>query len=318
MSAPELSAAVAAPAAAPGAAAAWRNRIGAYVALTKPRIIELLLVTTVPAMLLAARDAPGISPGRFAWLLIATLVAGTLAAGSANAINCYWDRDIDRVMSRTRRRPLPAQSVSPPVALAFGLVLGAVACLLLALLVNLLAAALTALAIAIYVVVYTIWLKRTSVQNIVIGGAAGALPPMIGWAAVRDEVALVPLILFLIVFLWTPPHFWALSIRLQRDYRAAGVPMLPVVRGVEATNREILRYAVVLVGVTLVLVPVASMGLVYTGSAILLGAWFLRETGTLWHVGTPARAIRVYRASITYLALLFAAIGVDALLIIRP
>jgi heme o synthase len=295
------------------ARASWRDRVRAYVALTKPRIIELLLVTTVPAMLLAAREVPAMAPSQLAWLIVMTVLGGTLAAGSANAINCYWDRDIDQLMTRTRRRPLPAHVVNPRAALAFGIVLGAVACALLAVTVNALAAALTLLAIGIYVVVYTIWLKRTSTQNIVIGGAAGALPPMIGWAAVTNEIAATPVLLFLIVFVWTPPHFWALSMRLVRDYRAAGVPMLPVIRGVAATSRSIVRYTVVLVALSLLLIPVGGMGLIYATAAMSLGAWFLLEAIGLLRDGTAAPAIRVYKVSIVYLALLFAAIALDAL-----
>lgn len=296
---------------------AWRGRLGAYVALTKPRIIELLLVTTVPAMLLAARDLPGLDPLRLAALVVLTMVGGTLAAGSANSINCYWDRDIDAIMNRTRRRPLPAHSVPPGPALAFGIGLGVGSIAFLAVLVNPLAAGLTLLAIGIYVGVYTIWLKRTSTQNIVIGGAAGALPPVIGWAAVTNEVSLAALIMFAVVFVWTPPHFWALAIRLERDYRAAGVPMLPVVSGLAVTMHQILLYTVVMVALSLALIPAADMGIIYAISSCAVGAWFLGETVVMWRDATPARAIRVYRASITYLTLLFAAIAVDALLTIR-
>lgn len=297
--------------------ASWAERARTYIALTKPRIIELLLITTVPAMLLAARDLPALGAGNLAWLIVVTLVGGTLAAGSANAINCYWDRDIDEVMNRTRRRPLPAHAISPTNALVFGIALGAIACLLLAVLVNPLASALTLLAIVIYVGVYTIWLKRTTPQNIVIGGAAGALPPVIGWAAVTNDLSATPLLLFLVVFFWTPPHFWALSIRLLRDYAAARIPMLPVVQGVPATNRQILVYTVLLVALTALLLPVGGMGVIYAVGAVLLGGWFLLEAWWLWRDGSPARAIRVYKVSITYLAGLFAAIGVDALLTIR-
>jgi protoheme IX farnesyltransferase len=318
MTTPDSRIAPALPAAVAGAvSASWTDRARAYVALTKPRIIELLLITTVPAMLLAARDLAAMSAGHLAWLIVVTLVGGTLAAGSANAINCYWDRDIDEVMNRTRRRPLPAHVISPTNALVFGVALGAAACLLLALLVNPLASALTLLAIGIYVGVYTIWLKRSTPQNIVIGGAAGALPPVIGWAAVTNELSATPLVLFLVVFFWTPPHFWALSIRLLRDYAAARVPMLPVVQGIPATNRQILVYTVILVALTALLVPVGAMGIVYGAGAGLLGAWFLLEAWRLWRDGSPALAIRVYKVSITYLAGLFAVIGLDAILTIR-
>lgn len=297
--------------------ASWRERAGAYVALTKPRIIELLLVTTVPAMLLAARDVPSMSAAHLVWLIVLTLVGGTLAAGSANAMNCYVDRDIDEIMSRTRRRPLPAHDISPTNALVFGMLLGVASVTMLALLVNVLAAALTLLAIAFYVVVYTLLLKRTTTQNIVIGGAAGALPPVIGWAAVTNQIGIAAVLLFLIVFYWTPPHFWALSIRLMRDYAAARVPMLPVVRGVDFTNRKILLYTVLLVALTVALVPIGSMGLLYAVASVALGAWFLAETWVLWRSGSAQRAIRVYKVSITYLSALFGAIALDALLTIR-
>ena len=295
----------------------WSVRARAYVALTKPRIIELLLVTTVPAMLLAARDIP-VGPASLAWLVGWTLVGGTLAAGSANAMNCYLDRDIDELMTRTQRRPLPAHAVSPDHALLFGLALGVASFALLLVFVNLLAAVLTLLAIAFYVVIYTFLLKRSTPQNIVIGGAAGALPPVIGWAAVTGTLSAVPLLLFLIVFYWTPPHFWALSIRLRRDYAAAGVPMLPVVHGIPDTNRQILLYSILLVALTAALVPIGQMGAVYTVGAALAGAWFLREVWVLWRDGTAARAIRVYKCSITYLSVLFAVIALDAIWTLRP
>jgi protoheme IX farnesyltransferase len=302
------------PAAIPGVS--WRTKARAYVALTKPRIIELLLVTTLPAVLLAARDIT-ISPLHLTWLLSWTLIGGTLAAGSANAMNCYIDRDIDLVMTRTRRRPLPAHAITPENALTFGLALGVISFVLMVAFVNLLAAVLTMLAIAFYVVVYTMLLKRSTTQNIVIGGAAGALPPMIGWAAVTGEVNATAILLFLIVFYWTPPHFWALSMRLLRDYAAANVPMLPVVRGIPETNRKIVVYTVLLVALTLALVPIGSMGLIYAASASVLGGWFLLETVKMWLDGSPSRAIRIYKISITYLSGLFAAIALDAILTIR-
>jgi protoheme IX farnesyltransferase len=295
----------------------WRTKVRAYVALTKPRIIELLLVTTLPAMLLAARDVPGLSPWYLSWLVAWTLIGGTLAAGAANAMNCYLDRDIDQVMTRTRRRPLPAHTIAPEDALTFGLALGVGSFVLLVVFVNLLAAVLTMLAIAFYVIVYTLLLKRSTTQNIVIGGAAGALPPMIGWAAVTGEVSAASILLFLIVFYWTPPHFWALSMRLLRDYAAARVPMLPVVRGVPVTNRKIVLYTALLVALTLALVPIGAMGLIYAVGAAAFGAWFLGETLAMWRDASPARAIRVYKISITYLTGLFAAIALDALLTIR-
>ncbi len=286
----------------------------AYVALTKPRIIELLLVTTVPAMVLATRDVPGIRVTSWVMLVVATLIGGTLAAGSANAINCYIDRDIDEIMSRTRRRPLPAHAVDPENALVFGLALGVVSFAWLAIFANLLAAFLSLLAIAFYVVVYTMLLKRSTPQNIVIGGAAGALPPVIGWAAVTGNVALPAVFLFLIVFYWTPPHFWALALRLSRDYEAAGVPMLPVVRGVPETTRQIVLYTILLVILTLAFALVAGMGLVYTAGAAILGALFLRQAWMLWREGSGAGAVRLYRFSIMYLSLLFALVALDVLI----
>ena len=291
-----------------------RDRVMAYVALTKPRIIELLLVTTVPAMVLATRDVPGIRITSWAMLVVATLIGGTLAAGSANAINCYLDRDIDEIMTRTRRRPLPAHTVDPENALLFGLALGAVSFAWLTIFANVLAAFLSLLAIAFYVVVYTMLLKRSTPQNIVIGGAAGALPPVIGWAAVTGNVALPAVFLFLIVFYWTPPHFWALALRLSRDYESAGVPMLPVVRGVSETNRQIVLYTLLLVILTLAFALVARMGLVYTAGAAILGALFLRQAWMLWREGSGAGAVRLYRFSITYLSLLFALIVLDVLI----
>jgi protoheme IX farnesyltransferase len=290
------------------------DSLRAYVALTKPRIIELLLVTTVPAMVLAQRGVP--SPLLILW----TLVGGSLAAGSANAINCYLDRDIDELMTRTRRRPLPAHEVEPERAVVFGLLLGVLSFVVLDWFVNLVSAFLALLAIAFYVVVYTILMKRSTPQNIVIGGAAGALPPVIGWAAVTGGVAVPALILFALVFYWTPPHFWALSLRIRKDYAAAGVPMLPVVRGVPETTRQIALYTLLMVAISLVLFPVAHLGWLYLGTALVLGAIFLWRALILWRQamspeGSLAQAIRLYRFSITYLTLLFLAIAVDAILL---
>ncbi len=295
-----------------------RDSIRSYIALTKPRIIELLLVTTVPAMVLAARWVPGIDWGHWGWLVVWTMVGGTLAAGSANAINCYLDRDIDGLMARTRRRPLPAHQVEPERAVVFGVVLGVLSFALMALTVNLLAAFLTLLAIAFYVVVYTMLLKRTTPQNIVIGGAAGALPPVIGWAAVTGNVGVPALILFAIVFYWTPPHFWALSLRIRKDYAAAGVPMLPVVKGIPETTRQIALYTVLMVAISLMLWPIARMGPLYIGAAVGLGAVFIWQAWALWRRGASEEAstqgaIALYKYSISYLSLLFLAIAVDAL-----
>lgn len=304
-------------------AAGSRSRgdtVRAYIALTKPRIIELLLITTIPAMVLATREVPGMDLGAWLWLALWTLVGGSLAAGSANAINQYLDRDIDLLMARTRRRPLPANAVEPERAVVFGIVIGALSLAIMAWFVNLVAAFLTLLAIGFYVVVYTIILKRSTPQNIVIGGAAGALPPVIGWAAVTGNVGVPALLLFALVFYWTPPHFWALALRIKGDYAAAGVPMLPVVRGVPETARQIALYTVLLVAISLVFFAVARMGPLYLAAALVLGGLFLWRAFTLWRQaaspeGSLAQAVRLYRYSISYLTMLFAAVALDSLLI---
>jgi heme o synthase len=297
------------------------DTVRAYIALTKPRIIELLLVTTVPAMVLATREVPGIAWGSWGVLVFWTMIGGTLAAGSANAINCYLDRDIDELMVRTRRRPLPAHQVDPERAVVFGLVLGVISFVVMAWFVNLLAAFLTLLAIAFYVVVYTIMLKRTTTQNIVIGGAAGALPPVIGWVAVTGSIGIPALLLFAIVFYWTPPHFWALSLRIRKDYAAANVPMLPVVKGIPETTRQIGLYTILMVAISLVLFAVARMGAIYLVAAVVLGAMFLWQAYKLWRRGaseeaSTAGAIALYKYSISYLSLLFLAVAIDALVLI--
>ncbi|MFL5779040.1 MAG: heme o synthase [Chloroflexota bacterium] len=291
--------------------------VRAYIALTKPRIIELLLVTTIPAMVLATREVPGITWTSWTVLVIWTMVGGTLAAGSANAINCYLDRDIDELMARTRRRPLPAHQVEPENAVVFGIVLGVLSFAVMAWFVNLLAAFLTLLAIGFYVVVYTIMLKRSTPQNIVIGGAAGALPPVIGWAAVTGGVGIPALLLFALVFYWTPPHFWALSLRIRKDYAAAGVPMLPVVRGIPETTRQIGLYTILMVAISIVLWAAARLGAIYLAASVVLGAIFLWRAYGLWRQGrseegSTAGAIRLYRYSISYLSLLFLAVAIDA------
>jgi heme o synthase len=301
------------------------DTIRAYIALTKPRIIELLLVTTVPAMVLATRELPaatgGVDWADWIGLVFWTMVGGTLAAGSANAINCYLDRDIDLLMTRTRRRPLPAHQVDPERAVLFGLALGVLSFIVMAYFVNMTAAFLTLLAIAFYVVVYTMLLKRSTPQNIVIGGAAGALPPVIGWAAVTGNVGLPAVLLFLLVFYWTPPHFWALSLRIRKDYAAAGVPMLPVVKGIPETTRQIALYTMLMVAISLVLWAVARMGAIYLAAAVVLGAIFLWQAYRLWRRGaseeaSTAGAIRLYKYSISYLSLLFLAVAIDALVLI--
>jgi protoheme IX farnesyltransferase len=286
----------------------FRDTIIAYVRLTKPRIILLLLITTLPAMILAAHRIPPVG------LMLATLVGGTVAAGSANAINMYLDRDIDEIMRRTRSRPLPSRTVTPDHALRFGFVLGAVSYFFLSITVNVLAATLALSAIAFYVFVYTMWLKRTTAQNIVIGGAAGAVPALVGWAAVTGTLAAPAWILFAIIFVWTPPHFWALSMRYQGDYMAAGVPMLPVVKGEAETRRQIFLYSLVLFGATLVLYPIGHMGPIYLTTAIALGGVFVYRTLRLWREANADRAWGVFKYSIVYLAALFGAVALDALL----
>ncbi|HUG33037.1 MAG TPA: heme o synthase [Acidimicrobiia bacterium] len=283
-----------------------RTRIGAYVALTKPRIIELLLITTLPSMVLAAGGWPG------TWLVVATLIGGTLSAGGANALNMYYDRDIDELMRRTRARPLARHEVAPGNALAFGIILGVAGFAWLWVFTTLLAALIASAALLFYVFVYTMTLKRSSVQNIVIGGAAGAAPALVGWAAVTGTVGVPAWALFFIVFYWTPPHFWALALRYQDDYAAAGVPMLPVVAGVEATTRRMLLYTGLMVGVSLLLVPLGSMSWIYLVAALVLGAWFLWDT---WRVvRRPEQAMRLFTTSTVYLSVLFAAVMLDVLL----
>ncbi len=281
------------------------SRIAAYVALTKPRIIELLLVTTLPTMIVAARGLPPV------WLMAATLLGGALAAGGANAINMYVDRDIDKLMHRTAKRPLVTGAVSPRSALVFAVTLEVVAFVELWAWVNLLSAVLAVSATLFYVFVYTLWLKRTSSQNIVIGGAAGAVPVLVGWAAVTDTLAWTPVVLFAIIFVWTPPHFWALAVKYKDDYQAASVPMLPAVATFKRTAREILCYSVVLVAVSLLLAAVARLGVVYVVSASVLGTVFLAMAVRLWRQATPKAAMQLFSYSITYLTLLFVLMAVD-------
>ena len=280
--------------------------VRAYVALTKPRVIELLLVTTVPTMVIAQGGLPD------AWLVVHTLLGGTLSAAGANAINSWADRDIDRIMARTARRPLAEDTVAPGRALAFGVILGVLAFVWLAVAVNLLAASLATGALLFYVFVYTLGLKRRSTQNIVIGGAAGCVPVLVGWAAVTGGLGLPAWVLFAIVFLWTPPHFWALAYKYRDDYARAGVPMLPVVVGLEATARQILAYSVALVALTLVFGPLADLGLLYLVSAAVLGAGLLVYAVRLLRKRSEAVAMALFRYSISYLGLLFVLAAVDA------
>ncbi len=285
-----------------------RGIFAAYLRLTKPRIIGLLVVTTIPAMILAEGGLPS------AWLMLATVLGGSVVAGGANAMNMYFDRDIDELMVRTRSRPVPSGQIEPERAAIFGLVLGVGGFLFMQVFVNALAAFLTIGAFAFYIVVYTLLLKRTTPMNIVIGGAAGALPPVIGWAAVTNGISAEALIMFAIVTLWTPPHFWALSLNYSSDYERAGVPMLPVVAGPDETRRQIFLYSLALVLSTIALAVVAGASAFYFAAAGLLGGGFLFFAVRLWRDGSVRRASDLFRYSLVYLALLFAAIAVEGLL----
>jgi protoheme IX farnesyltransferase len=285
-----------------------RTRAAAYVALTKPRIIELLLVTTVPTMIVAARGLPPVT------LIFATVIGGTMAAGGANAVNMYVDRDIDRLMKRTRHRPLVTGVLSPANALTFAIALEVVAFVWLWAFVNLLSAALAVSACLFYVFVYTLWLKRTSTHNIVVGGAAGAVPVLIGWSSVTGHLDWAPLLLFGIIFYWTPPHFWALAIRYREDYEAADVPMLPAVASIRTTATRILLYTLLLWALTIAFSPVAGMGDLYLAAALVLGGVFTWHALQLVRNGSPDRAMRLFTWSITYITLLFGAMALDQLI----
>jgi len=282
-----------------------RSRPAAFLALTKPRIIELLLVETVPVMIVADKGLPTI------WLILATVLGGTLAAGGANAFNMYLDRDIDRLMNRTKGRPLVTGEISPAESLVFAFAIEVVAFVWLWSLVNLLSAVLAVCATLFYVFVYTLWLKRTSTRNIVIGGAAGAVPVLVGWSAVTNDLAWPPVILFLVVFYWTPPHFWALAIRYRDDYQAAEVPMLPAVASLKLVTTKILAYTLVLWALTMGFAPVAGMGWIYISSAFALGATFTWFAVKVMRSPEPAQAMKLFGWSITYLVLLFGAMAVD-------
>jgi len=284
-----------------------RARLAGYVALTKPRIIELLLITTVPTMVVAEGGIPSL------WLIFNTVLGGAFAAGGANAINMYVDRDIDAVMERTKGRPLVTGVVTPRAALTFAIGLEVVAFVWLWAWVNLLSAVLAVAACLFYVFVYTLWLKRTSKSNIVIGGAAGAAPVLIGWSAVTNSLAWAPVVLFAVIFYWTPPHFWALAIKYKDDYASADVPMLPSVASLRTTATRILGYTILLWGLTLLFSPVAGMGHVYLASAIVLGGVFTWFAVELRRSPSTKLAMRVFTYSITYITLLFGAMALDVL-----
>jgi protoheme IX farnesyltransferase len=290
-----------------GRAVGVRATVSAYVALTKPRIIELLLVTTVPTMIVAERGLP--SP----WLMLATVIGGTLAAGGANAINMVVDRDIDRLMARTATRPLVTGAMTARAALTFAVALEVIAFAELALVVNLLSAVLAVSATLFYVFVYTLWLKRRSTQNIVIGGAAGAVPVLVGWSAVTGSLGWAPVVLFAIIFVWTPPHFWALAIKYRDDYAAADVPMLPAVVSINLTARRIVAYTVALWATSVLFAEVGSMGVIYLATAMALGAGFLWLAVKLLRDGTTQGAMRLFGYSISYVTLLFSSMALDQL-----
>jgi len=281
--------------------------IGAYVRLTKPRVIELLLVTAVPPMVLAQGGMPSL------WLIAAVVFGGALAAGGANTINCYIERDRDQLMKRTHGRPLPQGEITPAHALEFGIGLNVVAFVLLSATANLLAALLTLSATLFYVFVYTLWLKPRTPQNIVVGGAAGAVPALVGWAAVRGDLGLAPWLLFAVVFAWTPAHFWALAMKYRDDYEAAGVPMLPVVAGVAVTTRQIANYAMLTVACTFALTITGDVGRLYAVAAFVLGGLFVSRAFALVRDPTPQRAIQFFGWSNVYLMLVFVAVAVDTL-----
>jgi heme o synthase len=284
------------------------TRLGAFVALTKPRIIELLLVTTLPTMIVARQGIPS------GWLILATLGGGALSAGGANATNMYLDRDIDAVMKRTSGRPLVTGAVKPGEALVFAVSLQVAAFLVLWQFVNLLSAVLALAAALFYVFVYTMGLKRRSVQNIVIGGAAGAVPVLIGWTAVTDRLAWAPLVLFLLIVVWTPSHFWALAVKYRDDYSAAHVPMLPSVASFERVAREIIVYSVALLGVSLVFAAVARMGVFFWAVAVVAGSLYILDAVRLRREGgTTKAAMRLFKYSITYVMVIFGAMAVDVL-----
>lgn len=286
----------------------WR----AYLALTKPRIIELLLITTIPTMFLAAQGFPSFS------LMFWTLIGGSLAAGGANSLNCYLDRDIDAIMQRTAHRPSATGQIAPYKIIIFGLTLSFLSFVVLGLAVNPLSAFLATIAILFYVVGYTMILKRRTPQNIVWGGAAGCMPVLIGWSAVTNSLNWVPVILFLIVFFWTPPHYWPLSLRYKNDYAAANVPMLPVEQPPHVVAKQIVNYGFVMVAVSLLLIPVANMNWLYSVTALAAGIWFMQEAFKLQNRvkqdAAELHPMRLFHLSISYLSILFLAVGIDPFL----
>jgi len=285
-----------------------RARLAGYVALTKPRIVELLLVTTVPTMFVAEGGVPSV------WLMVATVLGGALAAGGANAVNMVVDRDIDSLMERTCQRPLVRGVMTPRAAMVFAVVVEVAAFAWLVATVNLLSAVLAVSATLFYVFVYSLWLKRSTTRNIVIGGAAGAAPVLIGWSAITNSLAWAPVVLFLVIFYWTPPHFWALAIRYREDYSAAGVPMLPSVVSLRATSNRILSYAAVMVALTVVFWSVAGMGVLYLVSALMLGTAFAVFAVAVRRNPNERTAMHLFSFSITYVTLLFGAIALDVVL----
>lgn len=289
-----------------------RLAIGDYVMLTKPRIILLLLIVTFVPMFVTGAGAPS------GWLILWTMVGGFLAAGGANALNQYVDRDIDHVMVRTRRRPLPSGRMTPTQVLIFGVLLSVLSFVVLWWQVNLLSALIALFGLLFYVFVYTLLLKRSSTQNIVVGGLAGAVPPLVGWAAVTNEISLLPLIMVAIVFYWTPPHFWALALMRQKEYRAAGVPMLPVIAGEREAHRQILLYSVLLLLISVLPVFLQLLGPVYLVLALALNGIFLWQAIDIWRKPTNANIWRLYKFSLLYLALIFLAMGIDNLFFTPP
>lgn len=290
------------------------KKLGAYLALTKPRVIELLLITTVPVMILAKQGIPDL------WLVLATLIGGALSAGSANAFNCIIDTDIDKIMGRTQKRPLVTGDLSKFEAQVFATAIGLISVLWLGFFVNWLSAGLALAAELFYIFIYTLLLKRRTSQNIVWGGAAGAMPVLIGFSAVTNSLSWSAAVLFLIIFLWTPPHYWPLSMKYKEDYASAGVPMLPVVSDIKVVAKQIVIYSYVMVASTLLLIPVAPMGLIYTLAAVLGGVWFIAEAHILQRkarLNAVDNPMRLFHFSITYLTVLFIAVGVDPLIFVK-